>query len=159
MSTNRELITISGFENLKAELHHLKNVEKPQVIAAVAEGRSHGDLKENAEYESAREKHSYLEGRIQYLENLLNIVEVIDPKKVLEKDVVSVGAKVTINDLDNDQKRTVSVVGSYEADIAKDLISNKSPLGKCLINKKVGDIASFEAPAGLKEYEIIKINY
>lgn len=156
---SKELITTTGFENLKNELHQLKNVEKPQVIAAVAEGRSHGDLKENAEYESARDKHSYLEGRIQYLENLLNVVEVIDPKKVLEKNTVSFGATVTIKDLDTNQKRTVVIVGTYEADIAKDLISDKSPLGKCLLSKKIGDVVSFEAPAGLKEYEVIKIEY
>ena len=150
-------MTEAGYERLSDELKKLKGVERPAIIAAIADARSHGDLSENAEYHSAREKQSFIEGRIMELESVVGRVNVIKVKTI-KSDSVVFGATVTLADED-DKEVTYKIVGEYESDASKKEISIKSPVAKALIGKKVGDEVSVKVPAGVKVYEVVNIKY
>ena len=151
-------ITHKGFERLEEELKNLKTLERPNVIKAIAEAREHGDLSENAEYHAARERQSFIEGRIVELENKITRAEVIDPSK-LDNSKVTFGATVVLTDLETDKKNTYKIVGADEADIEQNLISISAPLCKAMINKKVGDVFEVQTPKGLKQYQINAIDF
>ncbi|MBR4106071.1 MAG: transcription elongation factor GreA [Alphaproteobacteria bacterium] len=151
-------LTKVGFTALEAELKNLKGVERPNIIAAISEARAQGDLSENAEYSAAKEKQSFIEGRIQDLEAILSRAQVIDTSLVNSK-VIRFGATVLVADEDDDSERTYQIVGDYEADIEKNKISLSSPLAKALIGKEEGDVAEFKAPSGLKSFDILEVKY
>lgn len=151
-------LTKVGFTALEAELKNLKGVERPNIIAAISEARAQGDLSENAEYSAAKEKQSFIEGRIQDLEAVLSRAQVIDVANI-KSDIIRFGATVLVADEDDDTERAYQIVGDYEADIEKNKISLSSPLAKALIGKEVGDVAEFRAPSGQKSFEIIEIKY
>lgn len=151
-------LTKPGFIALEQELKNLKAVDRPNIIAAIAEARSHGDLSENAEYSAAKEKQSFIEGRIQDLEAVLSRAQVIDVANV-KADVIRFGATVIVVDADTDVEKTYQIVGDYEADIEKNKISLSSPLAKSLIGKEIGDLAEYTAPGGKKSFEILDIKY
>lgn len=151
-------ITSEGFERLKEEIQHLKMVERPAIIQQIAAAREHGDLSENAEYHAAREKQSFIEGRIAELEDQSARAEVIDVAK-LSGDTVKFGAQVTLVDDDTEEEVTYRIVGVYEADMKKKLISISSPLARALIGKRVGDIVEVNTPRGGKGYEITGFSY
>lgn len=151
-------LTKEGFLALEQELKNLKGVERPNIIAAIAEARSHGDLSENAEYSAAKEKQSFIEGRIQDLEAVLSRAQVIDVSTI-KTDVIRFGATVCVADDDTDEEKSYQIVGDYEADIEKNKISVSSPLAKALIGKEIGDIAEYMAPGGKKSFEIIDVKY
>ena len=144
-------LTKNGFIALEAELKNLKGVERPNIIAAIAEARSHGDLSENAEYSAAKEKQSFIEA-------VISRAQVIDPAQT-KSDVIRFGATVVVVDEDTEEEKKYQIVGDYEADIEKNLISLSSPLAKALIGKEAGDIAEFSAPGGRKSFEIIDVIY
>ena len=151
-------LTKEGFTALEQELKNLKGVERPNIIAAIAEARSHGDLSENAEYSAAKEKQSFIEGRIQELEAVISRAQVIDPS-LNKGDIVRFGAVVLVLDEDTDKESKYQIVGDYEADIEKNKISLSSPLAKALIGKEVGDVAEYTAPGGKKSFEILEVIY
>ena len=151
-------LTKEGFTALEQELKNLKGVERPNIIAAIAEARSHGDLSENAEYSAAKEKQSFIEGRIQELEAVISRAQVIDPS-LKKGDIVRFGAVVLVVDEDTDKESKYQIVGDYEADIEKNKISLSSPLAKALIGKEVGDVAEYTAPGGKKSFEILEVIY
>ena len=150
--------TAEGLKVLEDELKQLKSVERPAIIKAIAAAREHGDLSENAEYTSARERQGFIEGRIAEIENIISRAEVIDFSKLSGK-VVKFGATVRLADEDTDEKVKYQIVGPYEADLAKGRISVTSPIGRALIGKYAGDIAEVQAPAGLRAYEILDVKY
>ncbi|WP_300377029.1 transcription elongation factor GreA [Henriciella sp.] len=154
----RTPMTAEGHAALDAELKHLKSVERPAIIAAIAEAREHGDLSENAEYHAAKEKQSFIEGRVAELEDKLSRAEVIDVAK-LKGDKVVFGATVTLIDADTEKESTYRIVGEDEADIAKGKVSNSSPIARALIGKAVGDEAEVAAPGGARVYEIASIEF
>jgi len=151
-------MTVFGAEKLRAELTDLKSVQRPRVIQAIAEAREHGDLKENAEYHAAREQQSFIEGRIQEIEGKLSTAQIIDPKS-LSGNKVLFSATVDLLDLDSDKEVTYQIVGEDEADIKQGKISVTSPIARALIGKEVDDVASFQAPGGEREYEIIAVRF
>lgn len=151
-------LTKKGFLRLEQELKNLKGIERPNIIAAIAEARSHGDLSENAEYSAAKEKQSFIEGRIQELEAVVSRAQVIDPTEV-QGDVIRFGATVAVVDVDTDKENKYQIVGDYEADINENKISLSSPLAKALIGKEVGDEVEYTAPGGKKTFEILEISY
>ena len=151
-------MTKKGAERLQNELKNLKLVERPAIIAAIAEARAHGDLSENAEYHAAREKQSFIEGRIQELEYAVSCAEVIDTA-TLKGDKVVFGATVLLMDEDTEAEQTYQIVGQYEADLEHGLISIQSPLARALIGKSVGDSAEVASPKGGKSYEILNVEY
>ena len=151
-------LTKEGFIALEQELKNLKTVERPNIIAAISEARAQGDLSENAEYSAAKEKQSFIEGRIQELEVVVSRAQVID-NSANNGGVVRFGAKVLVVDEDTDKESTYQIVGDYEADIEKNKISISSPLAKALIGKEVGDEAEYTAPGGRKSFEILEISY
>ena len=152
-------LTVAGAEKLRNELHRLKTVERPSVIAAIAEARSHGDLSENAEYDAAKERQGFVEGRIQEVEGKLSNAQIIDPK-LLDADGRCVfGATVDIEDQDSGDAVTYQIVGEDEADIKVGKLSLASPMARALIGKYAGDIAQVQAPGGIREYEIIDVRY
>ena len=151
-------MTAQGFSSLEAEIKHLKQVERPAVIKAIAEARAHGDLSENAEYHSAKERQSFIEGRVLELEDKVSRAQVIDVSKLSGK-VVKFGATVTLVDEDTDQKSKYQIVGDIEADFAKGRISISSPLARALIGKTAGDTAEVNTPSGGRSYEILKVEY
>ena len=151
-------MTKKGAERLQQELNNLKNVERPAIIAAISEARGHGDLSENAEYHAAREKQSFIEGRIQELEYAVSCAEVIDPT-TLSGDTVRFGATVTLMDEDTEAEQKYQIVGQYEADLEHGLISNLSPLARALIGKSVGDSVDVASPKGARSYEILDVEY
>ena len=151
-------MTAEGLAPLKDELHQLKTVERHAVIKQIAEAREHGDLSENAEYHAARERQSFIEGRILELEDVVSRADVIDVSKLSGK-VVRFGASVTVADEDTDEETTYQIVGAYEADLKKNKISIQSPLGRALIGKTIGDTAEVTAPGGGKAYEILKVKF
>ncbi|MBT8115515.1 MAG: transcription elongation factor GreA [Arenicella sp.] len=155
----RVLLTAKGAERLRAELKKLKSVDRPKVISAIAEARSHGDLSENAEYDAAKEQQGFIEGRIKELESQLSIAEVIDPSKLNAGGKVVFGAQVKLYDEQADKEVSYQVVGDLEADISNGLISLSSPIGKALIGKFEGDDFTFDAPSGEKTYEILEVGY
>jgi transcription elongation factor GreA len=150
-------MTRGGHAALDAELKTLKSVERPSVIKAIAEAREHGDLSENAEYHAAREKQSFIEGRIKELEAMLSLAQVIDPSTL--SGPVKFGATVTIVDEDTDEEKTYQIVGEAEADIEKGLLNLKSPIARALIGKDEGDSVDVRTPGGVKSYEILGIEY
>jgi transcription elongation factor GreA len=151
-------MTTGGYERLVDELKHLKTVERPQVIRAIAEAREHGDLSENAEYHAARDRQGFIEGRVAELEDKLSRAEVIDVSS-LKGGVVRFGATVRIIDEDTDAKTTYQIVGADEADIDSGLLSVISPLARALIGKKKGDSAEVSTPGGHRFYEIVSVRY
>ncbi len=151
-------MTKKGAERLQKELKNLKVVERPAIIAAIAEARAHGDLSENAEYHAAREKQSFIEGRIQELEYAVSCAEVIDTA-TLKGDKVVFGATVLLMDEDTEVEQTYQIVGQYEADLEHGLISIQSPLARALIGKSVGDSVEVASPKGGKSYEILNVEY
>ena len=152
-------LTIRGAEQLRAELHKLKTVDRPNVIAAIAEARSHGDLSENAEYDAAKERQGFIEGRIAEVEVKLAKAQIIDPE-LLDADGRCVfGATVDIEDQDSGDRTTYQIVGEDEADIKAGKISVNSPIARALIGKFAGDIAQVQAPGGLREYEVLDVRY
>ena len=151
-------MTAEGFSRLEEELKHLKSTERPAVIRAIAEAREHGDLSENAEYHAARERQSFIEGRLLELEDKIARAEVIDPRKLSGKQVMF-GATVTLVDEDTDEKAKYQIVGPDESDIGAGRISISSPLARALIGKSVGDSAEVSTPGGTKSYEIVKVAF
>ena len=155
---NKIPMTTGGYERLVDELKHLKTVERPQVIRAIAEAREHGDLSENAEYHAARDRQGFIEGRLAELEDKLSRAEVIDVSS-LKGGVVRFGATVRVIDEDTDEKTTYQIVGADEADIDSGLLSVISPLARALIGKKKGDSADVSTPGGHRFYEIVSVRY
>jgi transcription elongation factor GreA len=152
-------VTIAGAEKLRAELHRLKTVDRPGVIAAIAEARSHGDLSENAEYEAAKERQGFVEGRIKEIEGKLANAQLIDPK-LLDADGRCVfGATVDLEDLESGDKVAYQIVGDDEANLKENKISVSSPIARALIGKYAGDVAEVQAPGGIREYEILDVRY
>lgn len=151
-------MTKEGHQKLKDELEKLLKVERPKNIKAIAEARAHGDLSENAEYHAAREKQSFMEGRIQELQSKLSLAEIIDTSKI-NQSKAAFGAKVKILDIAADEEYLFMLVGPEEADVKKGKISISSPVGKALLGKEVGDTALIKAPARTMEYEILEINF
>ena len=152
-------LTVAGAEKLRIELHRLKTVDRPWVIAAIAEARSHGDLSENAEYDAAKERQGFIEGRIQEVEGKLSNAQIIDPK-LLDADGRCVfGATVDVEDQDSGASVTYQIVGEDEADIKAGKISVNSPVARGLIGKYAGDLAQVQTPGGIREYEIIDVRY
>ncbi|MDR1694421.1 MAG: transcription elongation factor GreA [Lactobacillaceae bacterium] len=151
-------LTRDGFVALEAELKKLKYNDRPNIIAAIDEARSHGDLSENAEYAAAKEKQSFIEGRIKELEAVISRAQVIDPKEV-NTDVIRFGATVLLVDEDNDRESSYQIVGDYEADIEKNKISLSSPLARAIIGREIGDVVEYIAPGGKKSFEILNIEY
>jgi transcription elongation factor GreA len=150
-------MTRAGHTALDEELKALKSVERPAVIKAIAEAREHGDLSENAEYHAARERQSFVEGRIKELEAILSLAEVIDPSRL--SGAIKFGATVTLVDEDTDEERTYQIVGEPEADIERGLLNIRSPLARALIGKDAGDSVEVRTPGGEKSYEVVSIRY
>jgi transcription elongation factor GreA len=156
---DREPITVEGLENLKSELNQLKNLKRPQIVAAIAEARSHGDLKENAEYHAAKEQQAQMESRVIGINDIIARANVIDVTKIENNGNVIFGATVTVQDLEIKKEKTYKIVGKDEADISKNLIYFKSPIGKALIGKSVKDMVTVETPSGVKKFEILEVQY
>jgi len=150
-------MTPTGYSALDSELKTLKTIERPAIIKAIAEAREHGDLSENAEYHSAREKQSFIEGRIKELEGLISLSQIIDPKKL--SGAIKFGATVDLVDEDTEEEKTYQIVGEAEASIEKGLLNINSPLARALIGKEEGDSVEVKTPGGSKDYEIVKISY
>ena len=151
-------MTASGLQRLEEELRHLKSVERPAIIRAIAEARSHGDLSENAEYHAARERQSFIEGRVMELEEIVGAAEVIDPS-TLSGDQIKFGAHITLVDEETEKEASYQIVGVHEADIKAQRLSISSPLAKALIGKKVGDSVEVPAPGGARAYEITGVQF
>ena len=156
---DKEPITINGLQNLKAELEDLKNVQRPKVVEAIAEARSHGDLKENAEYHAAKEQQALIESRVIAINDLIARANVIDVTKIENDGKVIFGSTVKLLDLEVDKQITYKLVGQDEADIKKNLIFFKSPIGKALIGKEKGDMVVASTPSGEKNFEILEVKY
>ncbi len=152
-------LTVHGAQLLKDELHRLKHVERPAVINAISEARAQGDLSENAEYDAAKERQSFIEGRIAELEGKLSAAQIIDPKLLDAEGRVVFAATVTLEDLDSGDKVTYQIVGDDEADLKQSKISISSPIARALIGKYAGDEVEVQAPGGVRGYEIIAVNY
>lgn len=152
-------LTLTGAEKLREELHRLKTVDRPNVVAAIAEARSHGDLSENAEYDAAKERQGFIEGRIQEVEGKLGNAQIIDPKALDADGRVVFGATVDIEDQDSGDSVTYQIVGEDEADIKLGKVSYASPVARALIGKFSGDIAQVQAPGGQREFEILDVRY
>ena len=156
---DKEPVTVNGLEKLKKELDHLKNVKRPNIITAIAEARSHGDLKENAEYHAAKEQQSHNEGRIEEINDIIARANVIDVTKITNEGKVIFGSTVFLINLDKNDKIDYKIVGKDEADLKKKLIYFKSPIGKGLIGKNKGDLVEISTPAGIKNFEIKDVKY
>ncbi len=152
-------LTVNGAEKLKTELHRLKTVERPRIIQAISEARSHGDLSENAEYHAAKEQQSFIEGRIADLESKLSNAQVIDPLKINAGGRVVFGATVDLLDENSQKEVTYQIVGNDEADINQGKISVGSPIARALIGKEVGDVVEVVVPDGTRQYEVLNIRY
>ena len=155
----KEPITISGLKKLKKELEDLKNIQRPKIVSAIAEARSHGDLKENAEYHAAKEQQSHLEGRVLEINDTIARANVIDVTKIENDGKVIFGSSVFLKNLESSQELNYKIVGKDEADIKNNLIYFKSPVGKGLIGKNVGELVTIITPSGEKNYEILKVEY
>ena len=155
----KEPITVEGLEKLKKELIILKEKKRPEIVAAIAEARSHGDLKENAEYHAAKEQQSHNEGRIQEVEDIIARANVIDVTKINNDGKVIFGSTVYLQNLDTNEKIDYKIVGKDEADLKQKLLFFKSPIGKALIGKNKGDLIEVSTPAGVKNFEIIDVKY
>ena len=150
-------LTRAGFDKLDAELKHLKSVERPAIIRAISDAREHGDLSENAEYHSAKEKQSFIEGRVKELEGVISLADVIDVAKL--SGTIKFGARVNLVDEDTDEEKTYQIVGEYEADIENGKLNMKSPLARALIGKDEGDSVEVRTPGGVRSYEILSIDF
>ena len=155
----KEPITVQGFEKLKEELEELKKVKRPKIIEAIAEARGHGDLKENAEYHAAKEEQSKIEGRILEINDLIARANIVDVTKLEKKDNVIFGSTVDLINLENNEKKTYKIVGKDEADITKNYIYFKSPIGKALIGEKKKKLVTVTTPSGEKNFEINDVKY
>ena len=155
----KEPITVSGLKKLQEELEEIKNIKRPKIIEAIAEARGHGDLKENAEYHAAKEQQAQTESRVLEINSVIARANVIDVNKIENDGKVIFGSTVTVKDLDKDNQNSFKIVGKDEADMNKNLIYFKSPMGKSLIGKLNKDVVSFKTPSGEKNYEIIKVEY
>ena len=156
---DKEPITVDGLQNLKTELEDLKNVQRPKIVEAIAEARSHGDLKENAEYHAAKEQQALIESRVIAINDLIARANVIDVTKIENDGKVIFGSTVKLLDLEVDKQITYKLVGQDEADIKKNLIFFKSPIGKALIGKEKGDMVVVSTPSGEKNFEILEVKY
>ena len=156
---DKEPITIQGLEKLKVELDELKNIKRPKIVAAIAEARSHGDLKENAEYHAAKEQQAQMESRVIEINDIIARANVIDVTKVENNGNIIFGSTVTVQDLEINKKKTYKIVGKDEADISKNLIYFRSPIGKALIGKTLNEMVVVETPSGEKTFEILDIQY
>jgi transcription elongation factor GreA len=156
---NKTPLTVRGAELLREELHRMKTVERPSVIAAIAEARSHGDLSENAEYDAAKERQGFVEGRIKELESKLANAQIIDPATLDADGRCVFGATVDLEDLETGDEVTYQIVGDDEADVKGGKISVSSPIARALIGKYAGDVADVQAPGGVRSYEIIDVRY
>ncbi len=152
-------ITKRGAEKLKAELHRLKTVDRPWVINAIAEARAQGDLSENAEYDAAKDRQGFIEGRIQEIEGKLSAAQIIDPTAVEAGGKVVFGSTVGLEDEDSGDRVTYQIVGEDEADLKQGLVNISSPIARALIGKEEGDTAEVQAPGGIKRYEIVNVSY
>ena len=152
-------LTVHGAQLLKDELQHLKSVERPAVIEAIAEARSHGDLSENAEYDAAKEKQGFVEGRIAELESKLSYAHIVNPAELDADGKIVFAATVTLEDCDSEENVTYQIVGDDEADIKQGKVSVSSPIARALIGKYEGDVAEVQAPGGVREYEIVAVQY
>ena len=155
----KEPITIKGLEKLKEELNYLKNVKRHEIISAIAEARSHGDLKENAEYHAAKELQSHSEGRIQEINDVIARANIIDVTKLSNSGKIFFGSTIELLNTETNEKKTYKIVGKDEADIKKNLIYFKSPIGKGLIGKNLNNIVEIQTPAGKKIYEVKNVKY
>ncbi|MBH90808.1 MAG: transcription elongation factor GreA [Candidatus Marinimicrobia bacterium] len=155
----KEPITVSGLKKLQEELEEIKNIKRPKIIEAIAEARGHGDLKENAEYHAAKEQQAQTESRVLEINSVIARANVIDVTKIENDGKVIFGSTVTVKDLDKDNQNSFKIVGKDEADMNKNLIYFKSPMGKSLIGKLNKDVVNFKTPSGEKNYEIIKVEY
>ena len=156
---DKEPITFQGLEKLKKELKELKNIKRPEIVKAIAEARGHGDLKENAEYHAAKEEQAKTEGRIFEINDLIARANVIDVTKLEKKDNVIFGSTVYLINLENNEKKTYKIVGKDEADIAKNYIYFRSPIGKALIGKKKSELITVKTPSGEKNFKITEVKY
>jgi transcription elongation factor GreA len=152
-------ITVHGAQLLKEELHRLKTKERPSVINAISEARAQGDLSENAEYEAAKERQSFVEGRINELESTLSAAQIIDPKLLDAEGRVVFASTVSLEDLESGDKVTYQIVGTDEADLKEKKVSITSPIARALIGKSAGDVVEVQAPGGVREYEILEVRY
>ncbi len=155
----KEPITVSGLQKLKDELSELKNVKRPQIVSAIAEARSHGDLKENAEYHAAKEQQAQLEGRVIAINDIIARANVVDVTKIENNGSVIFGSTVKVKDLESNKSKEFRIVGQDEADVNKNLIYFKSPIGKALISKSLGEMITVKTPSGEKSFEILDIKY
>ena len=156
---DKEPITVVGLKNLKSELENLKNVQRPKVVEAIAEARSHGDLKENAEYHAAKEQQALIESRVIAINDLIARANVIDVTRIDNEGKVIFGSTVKVQDLESNKETSYKLVGQDEADISKNLIFYRSPIGKALIGKNKGDMVSVNTPSGEKNFEIQDVKY
>ena len=155
----KEPITVSGLQKLKDELSELKNVKRPQIVSAIAEARSHGDLKENAEYHAAKEQQAQLEGRVIAINDIIARANIVDVTKIENNGSVIFGSTVKVKDLESNKSKEFRIVGQDEADVNKNLIYFKSPIGKALISKSLGEMITVKTPSGEKSFEILDIKY
>ena len=156
---DKEPITVIGLKNLKSELENLKNVQRPKVVEAIAEARSHGDLKENAEYHAAKEQQALIESRVIAINDLIARANVIDVTKIDNEGKVIFGSTVKVQDLETNKEISYKLVGQDEANISKNLIFYKSPIGKALISKNKGDMINVNTPSGERNFEIKDVKY
>ena len=156
---DKEPITVSGLKSLKSELEDLKNIQRPKVVAAIAEARSHGDLKENAEYHAAKEQQGLIEGRVVAINDIIARANVIDVTKIENDGKVIFGSTVKVEDLENNKKISYRLVGQDEADIKKNLIFFRSPIGRALIGKDKGRMVTVDTPSGERNFEILDVEY
>ena len=156
---DKEPITVQGYEKLKEELEEIKKVKRPKIIQAIAEARAHGDLKENAEYHAAKEQQAQLESRVISINDIIARANVIDVTKLENNGVVIFGSTVTVQDLGDNKKKIFRIVGKDEADISKNQIFFKSPIGKGLIGKSVKEMVTVSTPSGEKNFEVLKVQY
>ena len=159
MTMDKEPITVSGLENLKSELEDLKNIQRPKVVAEIAEARSHGDLKENAEYHAAKEQQAHIESRVLAINDLIARANVIDVTKIENNGKVIFGSTVKVLELETEKEISYRLVGQDEANIKKNLIFFKSPIGKGLIGKNKGELVTISTPSGEKNFEILEVKY
>lgn len=155
---DRYPLTTQGFARLEAELKQLKNVERPAVVTAIAEAREHGDLKENAEYHAARDKQSFIEGRVKELEAVISRAEVIEPKD-MKGDTIKFGATIKMVDEESEEEVTYQIVGEYEASLEEGRIANTAPIARALMGKKAGDNVEVKTPKGTRYYEVLNVSY
>jgi transcription elongation factor GreA len=156
---NTTPLTVAGAEALRKELHEMKTIHRPAVIAAIAEARSHGDLSENAEYDAAKEKQGFIEGRIAELESKLSNAQIINPALINADGACVFGATIDLEDMQSGEAVTYQIVGEDEASIKDGKISINSPIARALIGKYAGDVAEVQAPGGIREYEILGVKY